>query len=142
MSMLEIERVDLSPATRNSRQDCDDDKLAELADSIRQHGVQPILVTPAGDRFEVIAGNRRLRAARMAGFERIPAIVLWGMDESRRLLVNLVENTQRVDLSPTERVAAVRRLASVGVSVGDIARGTGIAPAMLTGWIQPSVKAS
>ncbi len=134
---LDIERIDPSPETRNSRRTYDREKLAELANSIQEHGVlQPILVTPVGDRFEVIAGNRRLQAARMVGLELIPATVRSEPDESQRLILNLVENAQRVDLSPTERVAAVRQLASVGMGVREIARGTGLAPATVNRWIR------
>jgi ParB/RepB/Spo0J family partition protein len=134
---LEIDRIDPSPETRNSRRIYDEHKLAELADSIREHGVlQPILVAPVSDRFEVIAGNRRLQAARMAGLKRIPALVRSNVEESRRLLVNLVENAQRVDLSPTERIAAVRQLASVGLGVREIARGTGLSPGTVSRWVR------
>jgi ParB/RepB/Spo0J family partition protein len=134
---LAIDRVDASPQTRNSRRVYDQAKLRELADSIRQHGIlQPILVTPVGDRFEVIAGNRRLQAARMVGLNHIPAVVRPDLDESRRLLLNLVENAQRVDLSPTERIAAVRQLASVGLGVREIARGTGLSPGTVSRWIR------
>jgi ParB/RepB/Spo0J family partition protein len=134
---LTIDRIDPSPETRNSRRVYDQGKLRELADSIREHGIlQPILVTPVGDRFEVIAGNRRLQAAHMLGLERIPAVVRADVNESRRLLVNLVENAQRVDLSPTERIAAVRQLASIGLGVREIARGTGLSPGTVSRWIR------
>ncbi len=134
---LAIDRIDPSPETRNSRKAYDPGKLRELADSIREHGIlQPILVTPVGDRFEVIAGNRRLQAAQMVGVERIPAVVRADVNESRRLLVNLVENAQRVDLTPTERIAAVRQLASVGLGVREIARGTGLSPGTVSRWIR------
>jgi ParB/RepB/Spo0J family partition protein len=139
---LDIDRIDASPETRNSRRIYDNDKLAELANSIREHGVlQPILVTPVGDRFEVIAGNRRLQAARMVGLERIPATVRSEADESHRLILNLVENAQRVDLSPTERVEAVRQLASVGMGVREIARGTGLSPGTVSRWIRIAANA-
>jgi ParB/RepB/Spo0J family partition protein len=103
--------------------------------------LQPILVTPVGDRFEVIAGNRRLQAARMLGLERIPATVRSDVDESRRLIVNLVENAQRVDLSPIERIASVRQLASVGMGVREIARGTGLSPGTVSRWIRIAANA-
>jgi ParB/RepB/Spo0J family partition protein len=135
--MVEIDRIDPSPETRNSRRIYDEQKLAELANSIREHGVlQPILVTPVADRFEVIAGNRRLQAARIVGLKHIPVIVRSDLEESRRLLVNLVENAQRVDLSPTERIAAVRQLASVGLGVREIARGTGLSPGTVSRWVR------
>jgi ParB/RepB/Spo0J family partition protein/PAS domain S-box-containing protein len=133
---------ELSGWTRNSRRIYDKGKLAELANCIREHGVlQPILVTPAGDRFEVIAGNRRLQAARMLGLERIPATVRPDVDESHRLIVNLVENAQQVDLSPTERIAAVRQLASAAWACVEIARGTGLSPGTVSRWIRIAANA-
>jgi ParB/RepB/Spo0J family partition protein len=136
---LAVDRIDPSPETRNSRRVYDRGRLHELAESIREHGIlQPILVTPVGDRFEVIAGNRRLQAAITLGLERIPAVVRPDIEESRRLLVNLVENAQRVDLSPTERIAAVRQLASVGLGVREIARGTGLSAGTVSRWIRIS----
>jgi transposase-like protein len=93
-------------------------------------------VVPVGDRYEVIAGNRRLRAAVMLGLDRIPAVARPDLEESRRLLVNLVENAQRVDLSPIERIGAVRQLASVGLGVREIARGTGLSPGTVSRWIR------
>jgi ParB/RepB/Spo0J family partition protein len=132
---LAVERIDPSPETRNSRQVYDANQLRELADSIREHGIlQPILVTPVGDRFEVIAGNRRLQAAVRLGLERVPAVVRSEPDESRRLLVNLVENAQRVELSPQERSAAVRQLASTGLGVREIAQGTGFSAPTVARW--------
>jgi ParB-like chromosome segregation protein Spo0J len=89
-----------------------------------------------GDRYEVIAGNRRLQAARLAGLDHIPAIVRPDLDERGRLLVNLVENAQRVDLNATERVGAVRQLAAAGLGVREIARGTGLSAATVSRWIR------
>jgi two-component system KDP operon response regulator KdpE len=134
---LAIDRVDPSPETRNARRVYRQARLRELSASIREHGVlEPILVVPVGDRYEVIAGNRRLQATRLAGFDRIPAIVRLDLDERRRLLVNLVENAQRVDLNPSERVGVVRQLASAGLGVREIARGTGLSPATVSRWIR------
>jgi ParB-like chromosome segregation protein Spo0J len=92
-------------------------------------------VAPVGDRYEVIAGNRRLRAAALAGLERVPAVVRPDLDEPGRLLVNLVENTQRVDLTAAERTAAVRQLAAAGLGLADIARGTGLSPETIARWV-------
>jgi len=134
---LAIDRVDPSPTSRNSRRKDDQVRLHELADSIREHGVlEPILVVPSGTRYQVVAGNRRLQAARMAGLDRIPGIVLADLDERRYLLVNLVENAQRVDLKPTERIAAVRQLAATGLGVREIARGTGLSPGTVSRWLR------
>ncbi len=134
---LSVDRVDLSPETRNARRVYRQARLHELAASIREHGVlEPILVIPVGDRYEVVAGNRRLQAARLAGLDRVPAIVRPDLDERRRLLVNLVENAQRVDLNPSERVGAVRQLAGAGLGVREIARGTGLSAATVSRWIR------
>jgi ParB family transcriptional regulator, chromosome partitioning protein len=84
--------------------------LAELAASIREHGVlQPILVEPAGDRYRLLAGERRFTAARTAGLKTIPALVRTVRDE-RRLEVQLIENVQRKDLNPFELAEGYRRL--------------------------------
>jgi ParB family chromosome partitioning protein len=85
-------------------------ELATLVASIREHGVlQPILVTETLDGYQLIAGERRLRAAIEAGLERIPAIVRHPSDVDR-LELALVENLQREDLDPLEAAAAYRRL--------------------------------
>ncbi len=134
---LSIERVDPSPATRNVRRVINRARLRELAESIRTHGVlEPILVIPVGDRYEVVAGNRRLQAALLAGLDRIPAVIRDESDERSRLLVNLVENAQRAELRPTERIGAVRQLAMAGLGVREIARGTGLSPATISRWIR------
>jgi ParB family chromosome partitioning protein len=88
----------------------DDDALASLAESIRQHGVlQPILVTETIDGYTLVAGERRVRASRIAGLERIPAIVRQLADQ-QRLELALVENLQREDLDPMEAARAYRQL--------------------------------
>ena len=84
--------------------------LAELADSIAEHGVlQPILVTSSADGYRLIAGERRLRAAQMAGLDRIPALVR-SADEGAQLAWALIENLQRSDLNPLEEAQAFRQL--------------------------------
>jgi ParB family transcriptional regulator, chromosome partitioning protein len=85
--------------------------LAELADSIRAQGViQPLLVRPVGDeRYEIIAGERRFRAARMAGLAEVPVIVRDVPDEAA-LAMALIENIQREDLNPLEEAQGVQRL--------------------------------
>jgi ParB family transcriptional regulator, chromosome partitioning protein len=84
--------------------------LAELADSIRQHGIiQPIVVAPRGDKLEIVAGERRWRAAAMAGLKTVPIIFRDATDQGR-LEVALVENLQREDLNPMEAAEACWRL--------------------------------
>ena len=88
----------------------DDAALATLAASIRKHGViQPVLVTETIDGYQLVAGERRVRAARMAGLERIPAVVRQLADRDQ-LELALVENLQREDLDPIEAARAYRQL--------------------------------
>src|SRR5690625_2366056 len=76
--------------------------LTELARSIQQHGVlEPILIRARGDRFTVIAGERRTRAAKIAGFERIPAQIL-DVTDTEAFELSIIENLQREDLNPVE----------------------------------------
>ena len=96
--------------TAQPRTSFDDDKLAELSESIKTHGiVQPILLKKIGNRYKIIAGERRFRAAKLAGLTEIPAII---KDLSEREIqeVALIENLQRVDLNPIEEAAAIREL--------------------------------
>jgi len=106
---LPIER--LQPGRYQPRTRMDAEALAELADSIRAQGViQPILVRPvAGDRFEIIAGERRFRAAQMAGLAEVPVTVRDVPDEAA-LAMALIENIQREDLNPLEEAQGVQRL--------------------------------
>ncbi len=92
------------------RQQTDAQELAALTDSIRKHGVlQPIIVRPIRDRYEVVAGERRWHAAEAAGFQAIPAVVRQ-MTDQEALELALVENLQRADLNPLERARAYKRL--------------------------------
>ena len=106
--MLPIGQID--PNREQPRRSFDEEALKELAASIRAVGVlQPIIVAPSGDRFTIIAGERRYRASRLAGLSEIPAIVRdW--DSQKRLEAALIENLQRDDLNPVEEAMGVRRL--------------------------------
>jgi len=100
----------LAPNPRQPRGQMDDAKLDELAQSIRSHGViQPILVRRAGDRTEIVAGERRWRAAQRAGLLKVPVVYRDVADE-HLLEVALIENIQREDLNPIEEAQAYRRL--------------------------------
>jgi ParB family chromosome partitioning protein len=115
---IEIEKIEPNPF--QPRREFAEAALKELADSIREHGMlQPVLVTkreletPGGleVRYQLIAGERRFRAARLAGLSQIPAIIRRGIPEDRlRLELALVENIQREDLNALERARAFRRL--------------------------------
>lgn len=134
---LPVERIAETPESRNSRRGYDEAKLNELAASIREHGVlQPILVTPDGDGYRVIAGNRRLRATVRAGLESIPALIKTQVDAHREFFMNLVENVQRVDLTGKERIEAIQLLAASGLGVREISRGTGISPGTISRWLR------
>ena len=100
VNFVPIEKVDASEL--QVRVHFNDEEIAALANSIKQHGVlQPILVVQDGDRYKVIAGERRLRAAKLAGLDRIPARVL-STDDKATHEIALRENLDRVDLHPLE----------------------------------------
>jgi ParB family chromosome partitioning protein len=107
---IEIPLARIRENPRQPRLRMDDEALVGLAESIHQHGViQPILVTETIDGYTLVAGERRVRAARMAGLERIPAIVRQLADR-QQLELALVENLQREDLDPMEAAHAYRQL--------------------------------
>jgi ParB family chromosome partitioning protein len=101
---------DIDPNPRQPRRAFDEERIAELAGSMRALGVlQPLLVRRAGSRHELVVGERRLRAARLAGLERVPVVVV-ETDERGSLERALVENLQREDLNPIEEALALRQL--------------------------------
>jgi ParB family chromosome partitioning protein len=100
----------LVPNPRQPRAFMDEARLEELAQSIRANGViQPILARRAGDRYEIVAGERRWRAAQRAGLLKVPVVVR-DVPDDRLLQVALIENIQRDDLNPIEEAQAYRRL--------------------------------
>ncbi|MFH0805010.1 MAG: ParB/RepB/Spo0J family partition protein, partial [Patescibacteria group bacterium] len=93
------------------RQTFDRDALEDLVRSIKVHGIiQPLVVMPDGERYQVIAGERRLRAARLAGLQQVPVVVRTA-SEQEKLELALVENVQRQSLDPIERARGFQRLA-------------------------------
>ena len=108
---IKISRI--TPRGDQPRKKFDDTALQVLADSIREHGVlQPIILREIGDlsdNYEIIAGERRWRAAKMAGLDEIPAVVMTG-DELKVAEVALIENVQRKDLNPIEEAMAYKAL--------------------------------
>ncbi|NYJ12189.1 ParB family chromosome partitioning protein [Rhizobium leguminosarum] len=118
--MIPIEFVSRNP--RNPRRFFDDAELHDLASSIRQHGiVQPIVVrTMERDRYEIIAGERRWRAAQLAGLIEIPVIVR-DVDDKTALEIAIVENVQRADLNPLEEALGYEQLiAEYGYTQNDL----------------------
>src|SRR5437762_986232 len=111
---LDVDIDRLAPNQFQPRAHVDDTRLGELAESIRANGViQPIVVRRLGDRFQIIAGERRWRAARLAGLARVPIVVREVPSGDGRALLQLalIENIQREDLNPIEAALAYRRLA-------------------------------
>ncbi len=107
--MVPIEHVSRNP--KNPRRTFDESELQDLASSIRQHGiVQPVVVRPRGtNQFEIIAGERRWRAAQLAGLVEIPVIVR-DVDDRTALEIAIVENVQRSDLNPLEEALGYDQL--------------------------------
>ncbi len=117
---LPIEKV--VPNPEQPRMTFHEETLQELAVSIREHGVlQPILVRPAGDDFQIIAGERRWRASKIAGKATIPAIVE-RFDDATALEIALIENLQREDLSPLDEAIIYKKMTDeLGYSIRNLA---------------------
>ncbi len=125
---LPVEMIDPNP--QQPREVFDPAALAELEASVAAEGVlQPVVVRRKGDRYELIMGERRLRAAMNAGRRTIPAIVRDVPDE-RLLEISLIENIQRADLNPIEKARAMKNMAErLGITQEEVARRLGIARA-------------
>lgn len=108
--VVNVALIDIDPNREQPRKKFDEVALQELADSIRAHGViQPIVVTPIGKRFMIIAGERRFRASKLAGKTEIPAIIRnYTPQEIKE--ISLIENLQREDLTPIEAARAIKTL--------------------------------
>jgi ParB family transcriptional regulator, chromosome partitioning protein len=137
----------IMPNPYQPRQSFGEEGLQELASSIREHGVlQPIVVRRGGEAYEVVAGERRLRAARMAGLERVPVIIRECTNEEA-LALALIENLQREEISPLEAARAYRRLnREFGLTQDEIAERVGksrsaIANALRLLQLDPAVQA-
>lgn len=107
---IEIDTGEICVNPHQPRKIFDDEKLAELAQSVGKHGIlQPLIVRPAGDGFELVAGERRLRAAKLAGLTSVP-VVIKHLSDRAVMEIALIENLQREDLNPLEEAEAFRRL--------------------------------
>ena len=109
-SKFEVDVKDVKPNPYQPRKHFDDDKIQELADSIKLHGVfTPILVKKAVKGYELITGERRLRASKLAGLKRIPAILM-DFDDQQMMEIALLENIQREDLNAIEEAQGYEKL--------------------------------
>ncbi len=105
---LDVNLIDPNP--HQPRKNFNEKELEALAASIRIHGIlQPLVATRQGERYELVAGERRLRAARLAGMMTVPVIVR-SLDEQQKMELALIENLQRADLNPIETATAYRKL--------------------------------
>lgn len=110
----EVAVGDLRPNKLQPRQAISEEGVRSLSESIRKHGMlQPIVVRRTGGSYEIVAGERRWRAAKLAGMERVPVRVIQGSGDEQALEVALVENVQREDLDPISRAKAMRQLIDV-----------------------------
>ena len=107
--MIAVDQI--RPSRQQVRSRFEAEPLGELAESIRLHGVlQPLLVRPLSDGYELIAGERRWRAARLAGLQAVPAVVRSDAANDSQLVLGLIENLQRTDLDSIEEARGLRRL--------------------------------
>jgi len=111
-SVLNLDPDRIFPNPHQPRLNFDSEKLKELADSIRERGIiHPILVKTVDDGYQIVAGERRWKAARLAGLTRIPAMLADNLSDDEQLQIALIENLQREDLNPIDEAMAYRKLA-------------------------------
>jgi ParB family chromosome partitioning protein len=121
---IEVARIDPNPD--QPRRDFDAQEIERLAESIQRHGVlQPVVVRRAGDRFELVVGERRWRATQAAGRETIPAVVA-DVADADRLELALVENVQRQDLNAIELALAFRAMSDAGATQEQVGSRVGL----------------
>jgi ParB family transcriptional regulator, chromosome partitioning protein len=123
--MIAVDQI--RPSHQQVRTRFDAEPLGELAESIRLHGVlQPLLVRKLSDGYELIAGERRWRAARLAGLTAVPAVVRSDAGNDAQLVLGLIENLQRADLDPIEEARGLRHLTEeFGLTHEEVARRIG-----------------
>lgn len=131
--VVEIDIARVKPGKYQPRLEFDKERLQELIESIKEKGVvQPVIVRPVGGEFELIAGERRLRAAKSLGMSSVPAIVK-NVDDEQALELAIVENVQRENLNPIEEARAYRTLNDTfALTQDDIAKKVGKSRAAVT----------
>ena len=109
-SILKIEINLIKPNNSQPRKNFDEDKIIQLSESIKEHGIiQPLVLKKEGNYFLIVAGERRWRAAKAIGLKEVPAVIL-DLDDKQVLEVSLIENIQREDLNPIEEAIAYKKL--------------------------------
>lgn len=108
--ILTVKIEEIKANEEQPRKYFDENKLMELAESLKQHGIiQPLVLNKHDNKYSIIAGERRWRAAKIAGFEEVPAIIM-NLSDAKLLQVSLIENIQREDLNPIEEAVAYQKL--------------------------------
>ena len=132
--LKELKIKDIIPDTEQPRREFSEEALNALAASIKEHGVlQPIVVTKEDGKFKIVAGERRWRASKIAGLEKIPAIVRT-IDSQNRLELSIIENAQREDLNAIELATAYAKLKTqFNLTTEEIANKVGKSEASVTG---------
>lgn len=140
-----LDLANIVPSTLNPRKNFDPEALEQLAQSIRAVGIlEPLIVRPypggtgagAGPQFELIAGERRFRAAILAGLTHVPAYIRSDLDETAVRRVALIENLQRSDLTPVEEARAFRQLVDTGMKQNELAETIGRSPSVISNAIR------
>lgn len=124
--ILFLDLNDIKPNSKQPRKNFPDDKIEELARSIEAHGIiQPIMVRAAGEGYEIVAGERRWRAARRANLKQVPCIVR-ELTEEQNMLVAIIENMQREDLNPMEEAEALQQMIeNYGMTQEEVSKSVG-----------------
>ncbi|QOX64798.1 ParB/RepB/Spo0J family partition protein [Anoxybacterium hadale] len=124
--ILFIDINQIKPNSKQPRKSFPDEKIEELARSIEVHGIiQPIMVRPSREGYEIVAGERRWRAARRAGLKQVPCIIR-ELTEEQNMLVAIIENMQREDLNPMEEAEALNQMITTfGLTQEEVSRSVG-----------------
>ena len=117
---------DIKPNKDQPRKTFDEEKIGELADSIKEHGlIQPVILRKSGKGYEIVAGERRWRACRKAGLKDIPCIIKELSDE-QNMLIAIIENMQREDLNPIEEAEGISQMVTVfGMTQEQVSKSVG-----------------
>ena len=135
--VIEMDVESLTPNLFQPRKNFDKEKMEELKGSIKKHGIiQPIVVRKMANGYEIVAGERRLKAAKEIGLKKIPAIIK-SINNEKSLEIALVENIQREDLNPVEQANAFKRLIDeFNLTQQELAEATGKSRALVTNTIR------